>query len=84
VELRIPWALLTMADPSSRLAWVPHDDGSITTRPVPRIGVAVAPAGAPARTARPYAWSTWNRVRWHERRKAGFGVVARAFARAAR
>ena len=83
VELRIPWALLTIADPSSRRAWVPHDDGTITTRPVPRVGVGVAAAGAKARTARPYTWKGWNRVRWHERRKAGFGVLARAFAHAA-
>jgi hypothetical protein len=84
VELRIPWALLTMADPSSRKAWVPHMDGSITTRPVPRIGVAVAPAGRPAKTARPYAWKGWNRVQWHERRKAGWPILRRAFAAAAR
>ena len=32
LELRIPWALLTMADPSSHKAWEPHIDGSITTR----------------------------------------------------
>jgi hypothetical protein len=84
VELRIPWALLTMADPSSRKAWVPHMDGSITTRPVPRIGVAVAPAGKPAKTATAYSWKGWNRVRWHERRKAGWPILERAFATAAR
>jgi hypothetical protein len=84
VELRIPWALLTIADPSSRKAWVAHMDGSITTRPVPRIGVAVAPAGKPAATARPFSWHGWNRVQWHERRKAGWPILARAFARAAR
>jgi hypothetical protein len=48
------------------------------------IGLAVAPAGHPAIVARSYAWAGWNRVRWHERRKAGWRTVARAFAAAAR
>jgi hypothetical protein len=84
VELRIPWALLTLADPSSKLAWVPHDDGSITTQRVAKIGVAVAAAGAPARVAKPFTWAGWNRVQWHERRKAGWPVLVRAFRAAAR
>jgi hypothetical protein len=80
LELRIPWGLLTYADPSSHLAAVAHPDGSVTTERTGAIGVAVAPAGRPARTARPYRFAGWNRVRWHERRKAGWRVVARAMA----
>ena len=34
VEVRIPWALLTFADPSSHQVWVPHRDGTIGTRTV--------------------------------------------------
>ncbi len=84
VELRIPWALLTYADPSSHLVDVAHPDGSVTAAHAGPIGLAVAPAGRPAIAARSYAWAGWNRVRWHERRKAGWRTVARAFAAAAR
>ena len=58
------------------------------TRPhrgeVPRIGVAVAAAGKPSRAAKPFSWSGWNRVQWHERRKAGWKTLVRAFRSAAR
>jgi hypothetical protein len=56
----------------------------VTTAHAGPIGLAVAPAGHPAIVARSYAWAGWNRVRWHERRKAGWRTVARAFAAAAR
>ncbi len=77
--LRVPWSMLTFSDPSSHQVYVPHEDGTITSERVGRMGIAVDGA----RTAG-YAWRDWNRVRWHERRKAGFATVARAFASASR
>ena len=31
-----------------------------------------------------YRWAKWNRVQWHERRKAGWSTVRAAFRAAAR
>jgi hypothetical protein len=84
VELRIPWALLTYADPSSHAIAVPRPDGSVATAHAGPVGIAVAPAGRPAAAARAYRFAGWNRVRWHERRKAGWRTVARAMAAASR
>jgi hypothetical protein len=74
VELRIPWALLEFADPSSHQVFAPSP-GSIALRRIGAISVTVTPGGR----ARPYRWAGWNRVRWHERRKAGWPTVRRAF-----
>jgi hypothetical protein len=84
VELRLPWMLLGYADPSSNRVYVVHDSGAVTTQKVGPIGVAVAPAGRPAVAARSYGWAGWNSVQWHERRKAGWGTLQRAFATASR
>jgi hypothetical protein len=45
VELRIPWAMLTLADPSSHKVRVPKADGSVDTLKVGRLGIDLAPAG---------------------------------------
>jgi hypothetical protein len=55
--------------------------GTVTTMKTGAIGLAVAPSGRPAQR---YRFAGWNRVRWHERRKAGWRIVARAMAAAAR
>lgn len=74
VELRIPWMLLGFADPSSRRVFTPNPAGGVSFRTVGAITV----------DGRRYTWPTWNRVRWHERRKAGWSTLKSAFARAAR
>ena len=83
VELRIPWALLTFADPSSHRLWQVVEGGDPSTRKSAGIGISVAPAGKPAAAARRYTWAGWNRVRWHERRKAGWPTVRRAMLQSA-
>ena len=74
-ELRIPWALLTFSDPSSHRVWEPHADGTVGTRVVGPLGIEVI--GGPEIS---YEWEGWDAVEWHERRKAGWDAVARAFA----
>jgi hypothetical protein len=69
VELRIPWAMLTFSDPSSRQVWVPKADGSVDTLKVDRLGIDVAPAGGAAVSTNGYGWDEWND--FHERRTAG-------------
>jgi len=83
VELRIPWALLTFADPSSHRLWQVVEGGDPSTRKSAGIGISVAPAGKSAAAARRYTWAGWNRVRWHERRKAGWPTVRRAMLQSA-
>jgi hypothetical protein len=83
VELRLPWAMLTFADPSSHQVWVPKGDGSVDTLTVGRLGIQVAPAGQPAVATNGYGWDGWNRVDYHERRKAGWPAVRRAMSGAA-
>jgi hypothetical protein len=81
VEIRLPWALLTYADPSSQRVWSPRADGSVGSLPAPGLDVTVA-AGGEAAGGR-YGWKRWNAVEWHERRKAGWDAVRDAFLRAA-
>lgn len=83
VELRLPWAMLTFADPSSHLVWVPKGDGSVDTLKVGRIGIQVATQGQPAVATTGYGWDDWNRVDYHERRKAGWPTVRRSMQEAA-
>ena len=77
-EVRIPWMLLGFADPSSHRIYSVRADGKVDTPRVSSIGLTLD-----GRSAGRYRWASWNRVRWHERRKAGFNAVRRAF-RAAR
>jgi hypothetical protein len=72
LELRIPWGLIGLADPSSKLRLRPKPDGTMSTEPIERIGInIVGPKGIVAKT-NGYAWEAWNRVTWHERKKAGW------------
>jgi hypothetical protein len=89
VELRLPWAMLGFADPSSRRLTVPRRDGSVGTQPLApaaRVGIeAFDAAGASIGAAAPgYGWEPWQRVTWHERRKAGWRTLRAAFAEAVR
>jgi len=77
VEMRLPYALIGFADPSSRRALVVRRNGTLTTSPVGRVGLQVAAGGEVAETAG-YAWDPWQTVTWRERRKAGIGVFAAA------
>jgi hypothetical protein len=74
VELRLPWMLLGLADPSAHRVYDAHDDGTVTTLATPAIGISAGGATAA------YRWPGWNRVAWHERRKAGWSTLRRAFA----
>jgi hypothetical protein len=89
VELRLPWALLGFADPSSRRMTVPRRDGGVGTEALPagaRVGIeAFDAAGASIGAASPgYGWEPWQGVTWHERRKAGWSTLRAAFAEASR
>jgi len=77
VEIRLPYEAIGFADPSSLQALRVGADGRLTTVTVPRVGIGVAVAGRLYPT-RGYAWEPWQRVRWHERLKAGADGYAEA------
>ncbi|HET7295897.1 MAG TPA: hypothetical protein VFI66_02075, partial [Gemmatimonadales bacterium] len=77
VEVRIPWALLNVTDPSSRRVMVRYRGGGRFETAVTagfRFTVAVLPRAPGASTVwlappRTYAWPTWEVPEWHERIK---------------
>jgi hypothetical protein len=77
IEIRLPWALLGFSDPSSRLLYVQHADGRVDTLETEGVGIAVHAGNTLVGTSG-HSWESWNRVEWHERRKAGFETVAEA------
>ena len=77
MEIRLPYALVGFADPSSRRALVVRSDGTVTTSPVGLVGLEVA-VGREVATTSGYEWDPWQTVAWHERQKAGIGVFAAA------
>jgi hypothetical protein len=79
VEVRIPWMLLGYADPSAHLIYEPAGPGPARTEKVGPLSVAIDGASVGS-----YAWSGWNRVSWHERRKAGWPILKRLFSSVAR
>jgi hypothetical protein len=74
--VRVPWALLGFADPSSHEVGVPKRTGSgatLTTRVSPGITVSVAAAGSQQAAGR-LTWPDWNRPYYTERLKEGASV----------
>ena len=77
LELRLPWEMIGFSDPSSLQALRVGLDGTLTTVPVDRVGIAVA-TGSSLSVTRGYSWDPWQRATWHERLKAGLGAFAEA------
>ncbi len=83
VEVRIPWGLLNVTDPSSRAVMARyHRDGAFETAvtdgfrfdvvALDRVSGAVIARLWPERT---YAWLTWEVPAWHERLKPAYGAM---------
>ena len=79
IEIRLPWALLGFADPSSLKLFEAQPDEAVRTLDVERIGIAVIAAGGELLTTSGYAWEPWQSVTWHERPKAGLDGLADTF-----
>jgi hypothetical protein len=75
--VRVPWALLGYADPSSHRVGVPKG-GTLTTEVSPGVGLVVSAAGTD-QTAGEVTWVNWTRPYYTERLKRG----ARQFREAA-
>jgi hypothetical protein len=61
--------MLGFADPSAHRVGVP-ENGTLTTRPSPYVGVTVSAPGADQAAGR-VTWSGWNRPYYTERLKLG-------------
>ncbi len=82
LELRLPWGMIGMSDPSSKQVLVPKFEGSVvslTSIPIERVGISVIGADGTLQNTPGYPWDAWNIVKWHERKKAGWPILQRAF-----
>jgi tetratricopeptide repeat protein len=90
IEIRIPWGLIGIADPSSRSALSSASGASATfvPAPVPSIGIVVAattPSGAwrhwpsPGEPGARFTWPTWDTPRWRARTRPTFDSVREVF-----
>ena len=83
VEIRLPWMMLTYSDPSSHQVMVPRTRTGRSRRSAPGAsGITAFADNQELRTAG-YDWEDWNVIKFHERRKAGWDVLAAGFDRAA-
>jgi hypothetical protein len=83
IEVRLPWALLNVTDPSSRRIMLRLGPGATfetTATDGFRFGVALVGkrdgavrAWLPARTT--YTWPTWEQPVWHERLKPAYAAL---------
>jgi hypothetical protein len=76
IEIRLPWALLGFADPSSLTLYEQKPNGDTETIEAGRLGITVVSEGSAPLSTSGYAWEPWQAVTWHERRKAGFDELA--------
>jgi len=77
IEIRLPYQAIGFSDPSSLKAYRIDDDGTVATQNVERVGITVVEFGVEHVTAG-YAWEPWQTPTWHERLKAGSGVLREA------
>ncbi len=93
IEVRIPWALLNVTDPSERRV-LQHDPeaarGALGTAVVRSIGIVAAatdargwwtfwPAPASPDAVARYSWPTWETPRWRERARPAYEEMRKTF-----
>lgn len=77
IELRVPWSMIGLSDPSSRAALQVSSDGELSTVEVERMRITVA-VGPSGEETTGYTWAPWNAVSWHERPKVGLDLFVEA------
>jgi hypothetical protein len=73
LTVRVPWAMLGFADPSTRRVAV-RRDGRVTTPVSPGVVVSLTASGTDQALGQ-VTWADWNRVGYTERLKPGAGQV---------
>ncbi len=84
VELRIPWQLLNIMDPSTRMAMGDLHRGGIRPQKIPGLYVSFLVAGGSGDGSTPryalFSWREWEKPSYHERLKRSYEIVKRGFA----
>ena len=81
IEIRIPWALMNIMDPSNKKIM---DDfyslGSISPQSIDKLYIGVSEAGLGSEIKMsPFSWKTWEEPNYHERLKESYPVVQKIF-----
>ncbi|NMO54905.1 hypothetical protein HH310_27435 [Actinoplanes sp. TBRC 11911] len=71
VDVRVPWAMLGFADPSTHRVGVPAK-GRLTTKVSPGVTVSLTASGTEQAIGQ-VTWESWNRPQYIERLKQGAG-----------
>lgn len=77
IEMRLPWGIVGLSDPSSRAALVVAADGRLSTAELERLGITMV-VGSNTFETDGYGWEPWNAVTWSERPKVGLQVFVDA------
>jgi hypothetical protein len=80
LDIRIPWAMAGLSDPSSHQALIPlgvFKEKSVT---IGGIGLTIADDDGPGVQAGTIRWPDWETVRYTERIKPGISALQEAFA----
>ncbi|MCI3926920.1 stalk domain-containing protein [Paenibacillus sp. TRM 82003] len=88
LELRLPWLMLGVTDPSSRSVWnYPYAAGALEAAATEGIDISPVlyrdgkPTASTAAAAIRYTWDGWNAPTYHERKKQSFYIMQQAFGR---
>ena len=79
LDVRIPWAMAGISDPSSHQALIPRGQFAATSVTVPGISLSIAADRRPAVPAGTVRWQNWQVVGYTERRKPGTAALRQAF-----
>ncbi|RAG85726.1 hypothetical protein DN069_09445 [Streptacidiphilus pinicola] len=79
LDLRIPWAMAGISDPSSHQALVPRGMNQATSRTVSDISLTVTDDAPTAQQAGALRWSDWQTVQYTERTKPAAAALHDAF-----
>ena len=96
IEVRIPWAMMGIKDPSTREALPNHwKDGLYTSKHIDGISICMVFSDGAARTCLPelvdgtmpaddsylYQWPTWGAPTYHERLKESYYIMQAEYGR---
>ncbi len=79
LNLRLPWSMLLLGDPSTHTAVTPGADGSAVRTKIGAITLTIDDARA-ARASAEIVWEDWTTASYTERTKAGIGALTSAWA----
>ncbi|MDL2225088.1 HEAT repeat domain-containing protein [Eubacteriales bacterium OttesenSCG-928-M02] len=82
VEIRIPWLLLSISDPSSKqMIGDLYENEGIAHKPIESIGIGIYAQNTPQNIVRgSYSWQPWETPTYHERLKDSYAIVQNFYA----